>query len=166
MVSGFRYLRRTNNRILLIIVAVGLIHFAFYTLYLPAFWFFTRYFYFIYAVMVILFSLFYFHKDQEFGSDPSKGTSHKILQSSVVIVLLANMAVLASFVGGMQPSLNDRVIGVKSYKPAAEAVLANVPENVVLGAFQSGALSYFPTRGARALCTTSASSGFTGRLTS
>lgn len=143
IVSSLRYLHKVDNRIILIAAAVSGILFLFYTLYLPAFWFFTRYFYFIYAVMVILFSVFYLHKENELSTSPEKKLKYKVFKASIVIVLLANVAALSGFIGGMRPTANDLVLGAKSYKSTALALLEKVPDNSVIGAFQSGALSYF-----------------------
>lgn len=112
-----------------------LLQLSFYTFYLPVFWFLSRYFYFLYLVIIIFVSLLLDSKND-----------CKLKRSSYVFVslfLLTFCAYLLPFLGKPDKTGYSGFDAVKGYRETALEISAHLSPGDIVGALQSGALSYY-----------------------
>jgi hypothetical protein len=134
--------KRTDVPILLFMLAiVGMVWF--YILNVPALWFFRRYFAPMFAVMVLLYSWGIAELEIKY-----QGLRDKKIIRTVYFILYAAAAVglfLSSNYLTVQTvtSIDCGMHGAKGFRDPALQILALAPRNAVIGALQSGALSYY-----------------------
>ncbi|KTD35872.1 hypothetical protein Lnau_0856 [Legionella nautarum] len=115
----------------------------FYTFYLPAFWFFTRYYYFIYSVILILLALLL---DAKKDSQAQRRSLAFLL-----LILLAFCIYLSQFLGKPQRTKAADISSLKGYRDVALELIAHLAPGDRIGAFQSGALSYYAPASVRVI---------------
>ncbi|HWL84670.1 MAG TPA: hypothetical protein VNO21_02645, partial [Polyangiaceae bacterium] len=125
-------------------IAGALFLFPFYALYVPALWFFPRYLAPVHAAVALLVAIGLARA--RYGAAPRLGVWSparvgRLLASAVVALSCAvDVGYLFSHPAR---STDEDLHGAKGYREAALAVLDMSPRGAVLGALQSGALSYF-----------------------
>jgi hypothetical protein len=116
---------------------------SFYVLYLPAFWFFERYFDFVLLVLIMLTGIGL--------AELTSGTPYSFA-SPVRTALAAGVLALFSlgcvstwrvFLSQPEASVDGASRGAKGYRGAARAILQHLPDGAVVGAMQSGALGCY-----------------------
>lgn len=115
---------------------------AFYSLWLPALWFFRRYLSPTHALITLLVAI---GVGRLFGRSPKLRLETLLVGTALLFAAAAAVTVDGRFARGL-PAGNEYdsgLNGAKGYAAAAQDVLALVPDGAVVGAFQSGALSYF-----------------------
>ena len=120
--------------------AFGATLFALYSLYLPALWFFRRYFAPVHAFAAlavgVLFALCTRKAKSSFAARSGLGlfvaAAFLLLTKTGLFLILKPTA-----------SIDAGLHGAKGYRAAARDVLALTPRSATLGALQSGALSYY-----------------------
>ncbi|CAA0103218.1 Uncharacterised protein [BD1-7 clade bacterium] len=117
---------------LAIVLASAIPLVLFYTFYLPAYWFFERYFYWVYVLLIMLLAVVLTHI-------ASKHIKFAII-GFCVLAAGANIHLFFSKPEQM-PALN--FFGPKGYRDPALAVLAKTPDQSHIAAMQSGALNYY-----------------------
>lgn len=117
---------------------------SFYIFYFPIYWFLTRYYYFIYAIILLSLSLVLDNYAQ-----------HKKLQK---IAALFFFIILISFIGYdlnffSKPGQTPKAVleSLKGYREIALELNEHLDPGDVVGAFQSGALSYYAPKSIRVL---------------
>lgn len=134
---------RMNSAILLGMTTIIMV--SFYTFYLPAYWFFERYFHLPYLSLLII-SAISLHTLQ-----------HHFVQNQrfirVILVLMA-ITLLASNIWQLilltDPGNFSRLAHApKGYSYPAKQIISRLPDGAILGAMQSGALGWFAERGIR-----------------
>lgn len=131
-------LARAREEELAAFFAHALVLFGFYTLYLPALWFLRRYLVaaelgFIAALVLAL--------------DQWLPTRRNVLTVTCAAMSVVTLAAWAS--SGATTSLDAGLHGAKGYRRAAREVFELTPPDAVVGALQSGALSYYAPAGTR-----------------
>jgi hypothetical protein len=118
---------------------------AFYTLYLPAFWYLTRYYYFIFALIIIAFALVV----DKFIADKRqrKITSFCIL---AMMLIIYGSSILPFFAKPTKTPLAD-IGSLKGYREIAIELNNHLSPGDVVGAFQSGALGYYAPKSVRVI---------------
>jgi hypothetical protein len=114
-------------------------------MFLPAIWFFDRYFFPVFLAMIAAAAL----ELDRFARRPS-GASPILRGLPVVlavVMILNNLAPLSRLHARISPQEWNGP--VKGYAAVAQEILAQLPDGAVLGALQSGALGYFANRGIR-----------------
>ncbi|MBA2711242.1 MAG: glycosyltransferase family 39 protein [Tatlockia sp.] len=109
--------------------------FAFYTFYLPAFWFFTRYYYLIYAFIIICLSLV-------LTGEP--WLKNRLLYFGFLMLILGVYLInIASFFSKPEKA-EDGIIGsIKGYREVALEITKHFKPGDIVGSFQSGALGFY-----------------------
>lgn len=122
--------------VLKLAIASALCLVLFYTFYLPAYWFFERYFYWVFVVLIILISIALTEIRSTF-----------IRQSLLALCILSAMLNIPLYFSQPKamPSLN--LVGPKGYRDNALAILTNLKDNSHVAAMQSGALNYYAPKG-------------------
>jgi len=123
--------------------------FLFYTFYLPAFWFFERYFHFLYLSLIICVSV-------TLNTLPNKvyfnSTSPRKISAMVAVIFIAvNLLQLASLRTSHEDVIYTGNKGAKGYGEIARQIIAMIPDGATIAAMQSGALGYYSARGIRVL---------------
>jgi len=137
--------RQMNAPALLAIAASALI--IFYTVYLPAFWFFDRYFMPFFLAMIIATAL---EMDRFTGSlRRSTSVLAPLVPALGAIMVFSNFVPLARLDEIIFPDARYGLSNVTGYAVTANDIISDLPDRAVLGAFQSGALGYFTERGIR-----------------
>ena len=114
--------------------------FSFYSLYLPALWFFHRYFAPIHALAALCVGV---------AVSLTLRRVEKSRWARASVWLLSPLAFLLVVKTGLllvvapKATIDHGLHGAKGYREAARDVLALVPRDGVVGAFQSGALAYY-----------------------
>ncbi|WP_394836913.1 hypothetical protein LVJ94_08390 [Pendulispora rubella] len=112
--------------------------FPFYALYVPAMWFFPRYLAPVHAALALLAAVGIAHLAE---------VGHRAwpwARNAAALVLAVSCAVDAGYVFARPARTPDEDLhGAKGYGEAARAILDMAPPGAVVGALQSGALSYF-----------------------
>lgn len=112
--------------------------FPFYALYVPALWFFPRYLAPVHATLVLLAAI---------GLSHLAEAQHRVwtwARNAAALVLAMSLVVDMSYVLAQPDRTPDEDLhGAKGYREAALAILDKTPPGAVVGALQSGALSYF-----------------------
>ncbi len=120
--------------------AHGGIIFAFYAFYLPALWFFRRYLHQTHAVITVMIAL---------GLGELWKRRARLRASPFVFSLFGLGLGLSLFQSCQwiwaNPSMTPDVSlhGAKGYREVTRDILGFLPQNAVIGAFQSGALAYY-----------------------
>ncbi len=127
--------RRGEGAIGYILIISVLLQLSFYTFYLPAFWVLTRYYYFIYAVVLISFALVL--------ASPQTAPSKVIAPYFLALVVVIFCGYLLPFFGKPEKTMPAEIGGLKGYREVALAVRSHLSPGDVVGALQSGALSYY-----------------------
>ncbi|MCY4043832.1 MAG: hypothetical protein OXE99_01980, partial [Cellvibrionales bacterium] len=104
----------------------------FYTFYLPAYWFFERYFYWVFIVLIIMIAVVL-----------AEAVSKRIKIAALGLCLAPSLLSFQLYFSQPQtmPSLN--LFGPKGYRDAALVLLLKVPAHSHVAAMQSGALNYY-----------------------
>ena len=124
-----------------------------YAFFVPALWFFRRYLVSSQALFTLLFGIALARAWARLKSaSPQGGLRGAALGAWLTAGLftalgLARIWQFATESPGSSPDFG--LHGAKGYREAARGVLARVPSGAVLGAFQSGALSYYAPAGVR-----------------
>ncbi|MBA2655657.1 MAG: glycosyltransferase family 39 protein [Tatlockia sp.] len=108
---------------------------AFYTWYLPAFWYFTRYYYFIYALIIICISL-------TISLEKRKKFNYLYL-SFIAIILAVYFIELVSFFAKPERTPDGVLGSLKGYREVVLEIHKKLKPGDVVGSFQSGALAYY-----------------------
>jgi 4-amino-4-deoxy-L-arabinose transferase-like glycosyltransferase len=147
--QGGRAERRAAGALTLHALAV----LAFYATLLPALWFFRRYLVPCQALFTLLFGLTLAWAWRQVHDARARFARRT---SGIAICLIAFMLTLLGAIdvydfATVAPSRtrDQGLNGAKGYREAARGVLAEVPAGAVLGALQSGALSYYAPQGVR-----------------
>lgn len=130
---------RQSGRYGLLLILPLILQLCFYTFYLPAFWFFTRYYYFIYIVIVITFSL------------TLSSLKESVSLPIFVIVVLAYGVGLVHFFAKPNATIDVGIDGAKGYRDIALAIRTQLSKGDTLGSMQTGALSYYLPKSIRVL---------------
>ncbi|MBX3231530.1 MAG: hypothetical protein KIT84_24120 [Labilithrix sp.] len=125
--------RRTRDDVVRAALAYALALFAFYSLYLPATWFFRRYLAPIHAVTALVVAL------------------HVRRRAWAGWCLLALVAIGRLALATPVMTIDQGHHGAKGYREPARQVLALAPPGAVVGSFQSGALAWFADGTGRAV---------------
>lgn len=132
-------LRRVDAATVLIVAGLAL--FLFYTLYLPANWFFERYFNLVYLSLVVAAAVSGAEFLQRAGS---RLVGPRWLPPAIAAAALTlNVAGLAGLEQRAEAGGFARFSGVTGYRQVAQEIMARLPEAAVVGAMQSGALAYY-----------------------
>lgn len=116
---------------------------VFYTFYLPAFWFFTRYYYFIYSIILILLALLL---------DAKKDSQwQRRSLAFLLLILLAFCIYLSQFLDKPEQTTAADISSLKGYRDVALDLSAHLAPGDRVGAFQSGALSYYAPSSVRVI---------------
>ena len=108
---------------------------VFYTFYLPVFWFFTRYYYFNYALIIICISLLV--------SEEKNTQLKRVYFAALLIILVTNLSELRPLFAKPEITPDAKLDGVKGYRDIALELNKYLAPGDVVGAFQSGALAYY-----------------------
>ncbi len=105
----------------------------FYTFYLPAYWFFERYFYWVYIALIMSIACTY---KQEAG---------KFYRAVILLLIPLSLASQYLFFSKPEtvPLLAHNLYGPKGYRDISLYMLPQIPPNSNVAAMQSGALNYF-----------------------
>lgn len=122
--AGGWFFRRTNDAVLRAFLAYALGLFVFYSLYLPATWFFRRYLVPIHALVALIVALH---------------VRRRVWAAAGVVALVG----LLRFLGSPAETVDQGHHGAKGYREPARQMLALAPNGAVIGSFQSGALGWF-----------------------
>lgn len=109
----------------------ALLMLVFYTFYLPAYWFFERYYYWIYVVILLFIS---------FSLSSKFEKSDKFF---VVVFVCASLSSVLLFFSKPEAPTDWPLYGPKGYRDTALFMHAKLPETAKITAMQSGALNYF-----------------------
>jgi len=115
--------------------------FAFYSLYLPATWFFRRYLLPVHVVSGLAFALLVARvwDERRVRVWPARAVA-----AGVVLCVVAALVTIVRFATSTPPMTVDQGHhGAKGYREPARQVLAMAPSGAVIGSFQSGALGWF-----------------------
>ena len=144
---------RVERRAAAALVLHALAVLSFYAWVLPALWFFRRYLGPCQAVFTLLFGLWLSSAWRELRD----ASARFLVRAACGAACLA--AIALTFLGTIdlyqfvcvvpQTSRDHGLHGAKGYREVARGVLTRVPGGAILGAFQSGALSYYAPRGVR-----------------
>ncbi|WP_394847258.1 hypothetical protein LZC95_07295 [Pendulispora brunnea] len=119
-------------------VTGALLLFPFYALYVPALWFFPRYLAPVHAALALLAAVGLAHLAE------MRHRAWPWTRNAAALVLAVSCAVDVGYVLARPERTPDEDLhGAKGYREAALAVLDMTPPGAVVGALQSGALSYF-----------------------
>ncbi|MFZ5891521.1 MAG: hypothetical protein ACOY0T_10760 [Myxococcota bacterium] len=120
--------------------AFGLVLFCFYSFYLPALWFFRRYFAPVHAYSALCLGLGFAFALRRAKSSRWARSALGVLASAAFLLVVKTGLFLILVPNS---SVDEGLHGAKGYRAAARQVLALVPRDAVVGALQSGALAYF-----------------------
>jgi hypothetical protein len=122
----------------MLLVAASACCFVFYTVYLPAFWFFTRY------LHILAFALLALGASALAALLRPGGVRRATAGwAAFAIVAMWWTAQDVRFFGHPAGSVNSGPEGAKGYREVAQEILRHVPPGSTLGAMQSGALGYY-----------------------
>ncbi len=141
--ATYRIVKVSHQKDSVLLLAISaLILFLFYLFYLPAYWFFERYFYWIYAVLILLLALFLEQLIQQSQTEKKK---FKLAALLIYFSYLTTTALMSFTFYFSQPESVPKInlSGAKGYRDAALKILQEIPENTVIGASQSGAINYY-----------------------
>jgi len=126
---------------LLLFYIYGIVIVLFYTFYLPALWFMKRYLHPFYGVLTLLFAFVVSLPYKEM----KKSKNFAIMLFVCFCVLFAVSVFKSLSFTWIDPDVSpDKWLhGAKGYRSVSMDILKQVPEGSVLGAFQSGALTYY-----------------------
>jgi len=132
--------RRIDERGLLAVTAITF--FSFYTFYLPAYWFFDRYFYLVYLSIVIC--------TVSLSANWTRRRRHAkrwsmMGASAVLLMVMVSIPQLVKYRSSPAASMED----ARGYREIAQQVIAHLPNGTTVGAMQSGALCYYTERAVR-----------------
>lgn len=121
----------------------GVALFVFYSLYLPATWFFRRYLAPLHALSTFGLALGAAHLARVVSPRGQRTLrmAFTVIGSAAVVSAVVNLAILA--ISSPSVSVDQGHHGVKGYAEPARQVLALAPRGSVIGSFQSGALGWF-----------------------
>jgi len=123
--------------------------FPFYAFYVPALWFFPRYLAPVHAALTLLVAIGLAHAFESREQWPRRWF---IVRGAVLIVFALSGAVDAGQLLAQPDRTPDEDLhGAKGYREPAMALMRMIPPGAVIGALQSGALSYFAAPGVRVL---------------
>lgn len=117
---------------LMVLILSSLLFFVVYTFYMPAYWFFSRYFNLAYVFLTIISFLFIF-------SILSKRNSYTLF----LFFISFNLYSLPQYFKEPDDFHISAVKGTKGYAEVAQKIVISLPQNSTLGAMQSGAITYF-----------------------
>ncbi|MBA3536209.1 MAG: hypothetical protein H0T84_06330 [Tatlockia sp.] len=116
---------------------------AFYTFYFPAYWYLTRYFYFIYAVILICISLVI--------AAENRPKVRLVYFGFLALVLGAYLIALIPFYAKPENTSIPVLNSLKGYREIVLAINKHLNPGDVVGAFQSGALGYYAPQSVRVI---------------
>lgn len=114
---------------------------SFYILYFPVYWFLTRYYYFIYAIILLSIALALDHLAQK----KWKKTSGL----SFFLILIGFISYDLKFFAKPEQAPNAVIESLKGYREVSLELNKHLHPGDVVGSFQSGALSYYAPQGIR-----------------
>lgn len=117
---------------LIILGLSSLLIFAIYTFYMPAYWFFNRYFTLAYVFMTIISFLFVF-------SILNKKNSYILF----LFFISLNLYSIPQYFKEPDDFHIAATKGTKGYAKVAQEIVESLPQNSTIGAMQSGAITYF-----------------------
>jgi hypothetical protein len=123
-----------------LILSSGLL-FLFYACYLPALWFFVRYFASIYLCMALVFATWVAWAWQHRATHRWVSPAVVTLYAGATLIGLASC--LTWFFVNPRSTVDFGMDGAKGYRAVARDILEQVDRNMIVGAFQSGALAYY-----------------------
>lgn len=117
---------------------------AFYILYLPAFWFFERYFYVVLLVFILLVGAGL----AEVADRTALAFARPYLRTAIAaftvgLFLLGCVGTWGVFLSRPEASVDTGARGAKGYRKVARQILRQLPDGAVVGAMQSGALGFY-----------------------
>lgn len=112
-----------------------LLQWVFYTFYFQAFWFLTRYYYVIYAVILIAFSLAL--------AEEKRVWAKLIFFGFFALVFATYLVELRSFFLKPKQTPEAKLESLKGYREVALKLSQHLSPGDVIGSFQSGALGYY-----------------------
>jgi hypothetical protein len=116
---------------------------AFYTFYFPAYWYLTRYFYFIYAVIIICVSLVI---------AAEKRPKVRLVSFGFLALILATYLIsIIPFFAKPEKTSIAVLNSLKGYREIVLAINKHLSPGDVVGAFQSGALGYYAPQSVRVI---------------
>lgn len=121
-------------------LAFGVVLWLFYTFYVPAIWFFTRYLAPVHACLSVLLGLFVARFAAERGNQAEGRRAYVALSCLIFLTGWHSARYLYVEPPG---SLDRGNRGAKGYRQAAHEMLRRLPAGAVVGALQSGALGYY-----------------------
>ena len=126
----------------------GIAFLLFYTFYLPAFWFFERYFYFVYVCAIGCAAAALCRVGRAL-----RGFAYGRMVAAAVAggLILANVLSLIPLRSSPAGTLFAGDEGARGYGEVAREVLGWVPSGATVSAMQSGALGYYAPRSIRVL---------------
>lgn len=122
--------KKFNPLILLVLSALST--FALYTFYMPAYWFFNRYFNLAYVFVIIISFLFIF-------TILNKKNSYTLF----LFFISLNFYSISQYFKEPDNFHIAATKGTKGYAKVSQQIVASLPKNSTLGAMQSGAITYF-----------------------
>lgn len=139
-----RFLKETTNGNIIFLLIYGLLLLLFYSLYLPAFWFFKRYYHPIFLAITIYCGLFFFLVSKRWLENRSKLIKSIFIAICYIIIFYSFAPSLKLFIWGTPShSIDTKIFGAKGYYSIAKGAAKNIPPGTKVGAFQSGAFGYF-----------------------
>jgi hypothetical protein len=122
------------------LAASSLCIFGLYSFYLPALWFFRRYFAPIHAFAALCVGLAIALALRRMDRSRAARVALWVVAPAAFLLVVKTGLLLIIVPTG---TIDERLHGAKGYRDAAHEVLAIVPRDAVVGAFQSGALAYY-----------------------
>lgn len=117
---------------------------VFYVAYLPALWFFERYFYPIFLAAVLCGTIAMWRLWMR-GSAPARAATGLLMGG----LLTANIVGLVPYFEADDGVYRRGIDGPKGYREVAIDILRRVPAGAVIASMQTGALGYYADRGIR-----------------
>ncbi len=139
-----RRLRDSGRDVIAVAGISAAILLAFYILYLPAVWFFERYFYVVLLVFILLVSVGL--ADMTDGAARAFARPYlrtAIAACAVGLFLAGCVGTWSVFFSRPEASVDTGVRGAKGYREVARHILRHLPDGAVVGAMQSGALGFY-----------------------
>ncbi|MBW2183176.1 MAG: glycosyltransferase family 39 protein [Deltaproteobacteria bacterium] len=139
-----RVLRGTTNGNIIFLFIYSLSLFLFYSLYLPVFWFFKRYYHPISLAITIYFGLFFFLVTNRWLGNRFKIIKSIVIALCYILIFYSFAPPLRLFIWGTPAyTIDTSIFGTKGYYTPAKEAAKTIPPGAKIGAFQSGAFGYF-----------------------
>lgn len=139
-----RVFRETTNGNIIFLFIYSLSLFLFYSLYLPVFWSFKRYYHPISLAITICFGLFFFLVTNRWLKNRFKIIKSIFIAICYMLIFFSFVPPLRLFIWGTPTyTIDTSIFGTKGYYTPAREAAEIIPPGAKIGAFQSGAFGYF-----------------------